>query len=552
MKARLLAIFLSAAAAVSHGQEPLPAAAPKARTVAELAAQTVVIYNENDVESQALAGIYAEVRGVPLDNLVALKCPRNEEITRAEYDRTIVEPLRKAFEQHRWWKLRPDPLDSGRVEKTKIRFLAVMRGIPLKITQTRNYPGDNDEGPQAEIYSRNEAAVDSELAVLGLWSNQISGVRQNPYYRESRTIGETDFESQLLVCRLDAAEPATVRSMIAESAAVEKEGLRGFVYIDTQGIKQGGLAIGDQWLQEAARDAREHGLPVILDNGPALFPEAYPLRHCALYLGWYSEQVAGPFARDGFHFPPGALACHIHSFSAATLRDRHRNWCAPLLAAGAAATLGNVYEPFLGLLPRPDVFEQRLREGFTFAEAAYMSQQYLSWMTTFVGDPLYRPFLNSAAAKPKEDNEWDAYRAGVALWLSKGRPAGESAVRDAATRMKSGIVSESLGLLELSGSDNAAAIAAFEQARGFYKDAADRVRVAVHESGAIRATKGKEAAVKFLQEQAAANPGPNAEVLRQIATSFTNEKKKEEKKEEKGKEVGKPVKPAVKPKGGKP
>jgi uncharacterized protein (TIGR03790 family) len=88
--------------------------------------------------------------------------------------------------------------------------------------------------------------------------------------------------------------------------------------VDALGLKEGGLVVGDKWLHEAARDAREHGLPVILDNGPALFPNAYPMRHCALYVGWYSEQVMGALARDGFRLPRGSVAYHIHSFSAVT------------------------------------------------------------------------------------------------------------------------------------------------------------------------------------------------------------------------------------------
>ena len=43
---------------------------------------------------------------------------------------------------------------------------------------------------------------------------------------------------------------------------------------------------------------------------------------CALYYGWYAEKIAGPFVQSDFKFARGALAVHIHSFSASTLRDR--------------------------------------------------------------------------------------------------------------------------------------------------------------------------------------------------------------------------------------
>ena len=115
------------------------------------------------------------------------------------------------------------------------------------------------------------------------------------------------------------------------------------------------------------------------------------MKEAALYYGWYNEQPAGPFTRSSFKFQRGAVAYHLHSFSAVTVRDPIHQWVGPLLDRGAAATMGNVYEPFLGLTPRIDIFNARLLDGFTFGEAAYMASPALSWMTTVVGDPLYRP-----------------------------------------------------------------------------------------------------------------------------------------------------------------
>src|SRR5438874_4994630 len=113
---------------------------------------------------------------------------------------------------------------------------------------------------------------------------------------------------------------------------------------------------------------------------------------CALYYGWYAATVAGPFTQPDFHFVPGAVAVHIHSFGASTLRDTNANWVGPLLARGAAASIGNVYEPYLQLTPHLDIFNDRLLHGFTFAESAYMATRVLSWMSVMVGDPLYRPY----------------------------------------------------------------------------------------------------------------------------------------------------------------
>jgi tetratricopeptide (TPR) repeat protein len=112
----------------------------------------------------------------------------------------------------------------------------------------------------------------------------------------------------------------------------------------------------------------------------------------ALYAGWYDGTVSGPFTRSTVEFMPGAFAYHLHSFSAWTLRSTTKNWCGPLLAAGATATMGCVDEPYLEGTPDIAVFFSRWLSGFSFGEAACASQQALSWQTTVVGDPLYRPF----------------------------------------------------------------------------------------------------------------------------------------------------------------
>ena len=92
-------------------------------------------------------------------------------------------------------------------------------------------------------------------------------------------------------------------------------------------------------------------------------PTNFPLRDTALYFGWYDWNVNGPFANPNFKFKRGAVAVHLHSFSATQLRDATKNWCAPLLAKGAAATLGNVYEPYLALTHHFDIFNARLMAG---------------------------------------------------------------------------------------------------------------------------------------------------------------------------------------------
>jgi uncharacterized protein (TIGR03790 family) len=494
-------------------EEASPTPAPTRESVA-----TLVVYNNFDPDSVTLAAFYARRRGIPLDHIVGLDCPATEEITRAQYDETIADPLRRIFAERGWWHAPAD--GSLPVSDNQIRFIALMRGIPLKISNMPNYPGDSYTGKQ-QVLDTNAAAVDSELATLGVRTRKISGPMRNLYFQSFMPFVDTPLAALMLVCRLDGPTIAIVENMIDGAIAAEQGGLNGFAYIDLRGITSGPMAVGDQWLAAAATDLRQYGMPVVWDSSPALIPAEYPMDHAAVYLGWYAGSVEGPMAREDFQFVPGAIAVHIHSFSAATLRDPRANWAAPLLAHGAAATLGNVYEPYLALTPHLDVFVDRLRNGLNFAESAYASEPVLSWMTTFVGDPLYRPFPeideDASGSRAKPEIEYAAYKEGAHAWYEKGRAAGERQLEASAQKLQSGIVWEGLGLLQWSVPDDEAALASFRQAQKCYGSTEDGLRTVLHQVEILKAeNKGGEAralAAKTLDEDSAFH---GAALLREV------------------------------------
>lgn len=466
---------------------------------------TLVVFNKADPVSGELANYYAVKRGIPLEQVVGLDCPLTETISREEYDRTLAEPLRKIFSERGWWEV-AEREGQRRTERNKIHFVALIRGIPLKIAPAAGYPGDSANGP-AQVAGRNEAAVDSELATLGLFSSSISGALRNPYFRSFVPIRDAGLTPLMLVCRLDGPTPLVVQRMIDDSIAAERAGLAGFAYIDTRNIKEGGYAEGDKWLLKIAGNAHRNGIPVILDSGPQLFPANYPVTQAAFYYGWYSEHADGPFAKPGFKFNPGAIAYHIHSFSADTLRDPRKNWVGPLLTAGAAASMGNVYEPLLSLTPQPDIFHERIQSGFTFAESAYMSIRILSWVNTFVGDPLYRPLRNRAFDDaPEEITPWTLYRDGAREWFSKERAAGRVTLRQSAKQLNSGVILEGLALLEASAGEIPASLAALEAARKAYGTGPDGVRTITHAVNLMRANGRTKEALALVRSQQKLEP----------------------------------------------
>ena len=125
-----------------------------------LAPATIVVFNSAIPESVELAKFYAQKRGITRDHLVGLACSREEEISRQDYDRTIAKPLREVFRQRKWWTVLGPDGDLPTVSENSIRFIALIKGIPMKIKPAEEYPGDKS-GP-GPIGNRNEASVDSE------------------------------------------------------------------------------------------------------------------------------------------------------------------------------------------------------------------------------------------------------------------------------------------------------------------------------------------------------------------------------------------------------
>jgi hypothetical protein len=237
-----------------------------------------------------------------------------------------------------------------------------------------------------------------------------------------------------MVARLDGPTPAIARGLVDKALQAEADGLWGRAYFDLRNITEPGYKQGDDWIRAAAEICWHMGFETIVDDNPGTFPAAFPMSHIAIYIGWYDGNVSGPFTQPTVEFMPGAFAYHLHSYSAATLRSTTQNWVGPLLAKGATITMGCVNEPYLAGTPDVAVFTARLiYNRFTFGEAAYASQSVLSWQTTVVGDPLYRPFGTDPDRLHQELHgrdskliEWSWLRL-ANLHLASGKPLAEVA-----------------------------------------------------------------------------------------------------------------------------
>lgn len=251
-----------------------------------------------------------------------------------------------------------------------------------------------------------EAAVDSELMLL--WWEQYPRYRWIPNLLNWRVRHDLNSgiyipaasrgKPVLMVSRIDGPDTTIAGRLVDIAMAVERKGMEGNVCIDARGLgKDEGYGQYDADLRELAEMLwRYTPLEVRLDNRASLLaPGECP--SAILYCGWYSVRQYV----DSCTFVPGAVAYHVASFEAASLkRPGESGWCRNLLSRGVAATLGPVAEPYLQSFPKPgDFFGLLLTGRFSLAECYAYSIPSTSWRMMLIGDPLYRPFGNRPLLK---------------------------------------------------------------------------------------------------------------------------------------------------------
>jgi|CZKI01.1.fsa_nt_gi uncharacterized protein (TIGR03790 family) len=383
-----LALFAFAVAAVARGSG--------------LADRVVVLANSDSPDSVAIAEHYAQARGVPAANVITLRMPVAETISWKEFVATVWQPLEDALVDRGWIDaIKMDLVDDvGRrkyaISDHRIAALVVCRGVPLRIANDPTlFKEAKPLTDRAELRT-NQGAVDSELSLLARTNYPINASVPNPLFHN---LHPTDKDRSLVVevSRLDGPAASDAMALVDRALEAERTGLLGRAYADIAGPREN----GNHWLESAASQMGALGFDLSVGHGPSTVPVGARFDAPVLYFGWYAQDINGPFLLPGFWFPPGAIAVHIHSFSAHTLRSATEGWCGPLVARGVTATVGNVFEPYLEFLHRPDLLIEALSRGENLVDAAYYALPALSWQSIVIGDPLYRPFAVNLSAQMK-------------------------------------------------------------------------------------------------------------------------------------------------------
>jgi len=382
--ARALLLLLILAAAASGRAEIAPST-------------TVVVANRKVPAGVELAKTFMRHRGIPDQNLILLDLSTEEAITWSQYSETLLNPLRAQLlaagllTGQSSGQLAAGQDARGRREYLptavpKLGWIVLMHGVPLKIQPSGiKAPGASKQGLQGD-----QACVDSELALLATVNLDPDGAKPNPWFQQ-RTLAPTDAAEVIRTARLDGPTPADVLRALQGAWRAEAQGLRGRAYVDLGGP----YPDGDTWFKLAAELTQQLGFPTDIESTRQQFGAKARADAPAFYLGWYSQKAEGRFALPSVQLAPGAIALHLHSYSAGTLRFDSAGWTPWLVKQGAAHTSGNVYEPYLALTLRPDLLIQGIQQGMTVGEAAWYATPAISWQGTILGDPFYRPWARA-------------------------------------------------------------------------------------------------------------------------------------------------------------
>lgn len=472
---------------------------------ADSGSDVVVVYNTRVPESKGVADYYAQRRSVPKDHIFGFSLTTKEEMSRAEFRDSLQIPLGKALEDKHLWHIssvivpastnRPRHIE-WRVTQSKIRYLALCYGVPLRIAEAENIHEEGFENVRPEL-KRNVAAVDSELALLPMSETKypIGGPLRNWTYGATNNAWLHPTNGILIVARLDGPNAAIARGLVDKALEAETNGLWGRAYFDIRNSPDPNMKQGDDWIRGASEICRHLGFETIVDTNGGTFPADFPMSQIAIYMGWYTEHVLGPFTLPNVEFMPGAFAYHLHSYSANTLRSTNTYWVGPLLAKGATATMGCVAEPYLAGTPDLAVFAGRFFfQGFSFGEAACACQPVFSWQTTVVGDPLYRPCGKDAdlqhqqlVKQQSKLAEWSWLRL-FNFNLANGKSPAEVVpiLEGLPLRKKSSVLCEKLGDLYAEQGKPSSAAYAYKEALDLAPSPQQRVRLTLELADKLR------------------------------------------------------------------
>jgi uncharacterized protein (TIGR03790 family) len=283
----------------------------------------------------------------------------------------------------------------GRLQDS-VNYIVLTKDVPLRIKGTVGRMGT-------------VGSVDSELALLYRkmmgQPTPPDGRIENPYFLGERPLSAAKPFSHAdlgiyLVTRLDGFTADDARRLVTRATAMRDTGT---IVLD---MKAGLEEIGNKWLDEAAARLGALGLTdrVRVERTSDVVRDVDGVLG---YVSWGSSDPSIRARQLGLGFVPGAIASSFVSTDARTMTAPPEAWTVgdwnnrqsfhagspqsllgDLVAQGITGAAGNVAEPLLDGVVRPQILLPAWLSGFTLGESFYLAMPFLGWQGVVVGDPL--------------------------------------------------------------------------------------------------------------------------------------------------------------------
>jgi uncharacterized protein (TIGR03790 family) len=339
----------------------------------------LLVVNDNSPESQAIAEYYKAKRRIPERNILHIRCPTSEWVSKAECEAQIVTPIRMYLET-------PGIHD-------RIDYIVLTKGIPLKASYY-------DSGWNGEV------SVASILTCVGVPS--ITAPCNNPYGPIAFPPAPVQYfthklsfsgKSYYIVARLDGYNLEQIFRMIDD--AVNSTGSRGLFLLDGRYESDPNSAFykANNRLREANRNLRAQGFSTYYDeiSFDSLINEFVGGQQGLIgYFSWGSNESSYTFeAYTSNYFVPGSIADTYVSTSGRTFTwppSSGQSLVADLIPQGVCAVNGYVSEPDVRYATYPNVLFSRYTQGYNAGESFFAATPKLYWKSVLVGDPLMAPY----------------------------------------------------------------------------------------------------------------------------------------------------------------
>jgi uncharacterized protein (TIGR03790 family) len=374
--------------------------APRTFAAVTQASNVIVLVNSNSTTSVNIGNTY--VANHPGSQTLTLSTSTNEVITSSDFQSTILTPVQSYLETN------------NKVEST--HYIITTKGMPLKVSGTGEFTTNCNGGSidselaVAEYLVRTNGtpnapdAINNPYAKVQTVPDNVNDYHYNYFpkqtfadYKAAQTAGSAE-KALYLTSRLDAYSEADVMSMMnrAKAPAPASPFGKTFVLDDNSTKDYDRMAIGPHNSVGASEEIAAHGGIVQYDNTAAHLSESSnPTPSDVMgYVGHGGNdgQPTNYISNLGYTLANGAMFSSYESYNANSFipggNALGQGLVADWIQAGGTAATGTVYEPFAEAIAHEEIFFPALMEGYTFADAMWMSTEYMSWQNVMVGDPL--------------------------------------------------------------------------------------------------------------------------------------------------------------------